>query len=1002
MNVTDVLKVRNINKISYLFIKIIKESRNYGELIVPENNNYNTMNYGMITKVNSNNGIVKESIPSTTGNNQFLKQKKQETAEPFGSPNKNSNFSIGLRKIPCFEWKSDSSKSTKTAEFYLNVYYNKKKNALSGISLNNDKTKKRLDSNNSLINEDSEINIEDLPFNYKEYSLSPGEEEKIIKILKSQIVFQGVSLEILSVIASEMIMLYVPEGKIIYDINDDGNFFYIIGNGKVAVNTQDNNNSNILTQWNTFGEISLFTEKKREEIIITKENVELYIIDGESFRDIQKRNNEMILKERYNFLNNIALFESLDKISKYNVAQKLTKKEFRINSKIISKGERGDKLYIIKEGIVSCKIGLQEIRKLSNNEYFGQNAILIDVKRGADIIALQKTVCYILSKEDLKEALTEDYQEIILNCFFKNAIDKNINLKNIFIDSLLNEIFKCFSIQQYSKHEKIYDPKSKIPLKSNNKKLILVLEGSLFKDETLIADKGKILGEELLNDLNQTIPENIFANPDAITFEANILDVAKILKIDLNTDKDKEKPLNILRAINKLKKIYLFKNLSDKTLESIAAGMKKQKFKPNDFIIEENTVGDQFFLIIKGRVRITVKGEFIRDLDSGDCLGENALLTDNVYRTASAVALEKVLCYVLSKSEFQVILNDDNTKDYLLRKLALQDTEISLSSLHYIKFLGKGKFGTVSLVHNKKNIYAIKAISRKSVEREKILAKYFVNERKIMLSLDHPFIVKMVKSMKNKHFCFLLIEFINGTNLDEYLSNRGTKQNVYETQFYIGSMLLMLDYLQKKFIAHRDIKPSNIMIDTNGYLKMIDFGTAKVLTDYTSTIIGTPHYIAPEILQGKGYSLSVDFWSLGICMYEIFYGKYPFGNYANEVIEIYKDVLRNDFTFPTEHSRVANVNSFIKCLLNKKVNERVCNASKLKKKPFFEGFEFDKLNDFKLKAPHKPIKQNFSKYLNENHPYEHLVQEDNTCTGKKKGKDNDIPPDYDPNWAEEF
>ena len=955
----------------------------------------------MKKEINSNNGNVKESIPSTNINNQLIKQRKQDNGEPFDSPIKNSNVSLTTRKIPCFEWKTDTTKGTKTAEFYLNVYYHKKKNGVSGLTMNNAKNKKRLDTNNSLREDDEEIDIEDLPFNYKEYSLNPEEEEKIIKILKNQIVFQGVSPEILSVIAHDMIMLTIPEGKIIYDINDDGNFFYIIGKGSVVVNIQDND-SNTLSQWNAFGEISLFTEKKREEIIITKEEVELYIIDGESFRDIQKRNNEIILKERYNFLNNIALFESLDKISKYNVAQKLTKKEFNMNSKIISKGERGDKLYIIKEGIVSCKIGLQEVRKLSNNEYFGQNAILIDVKRGADIIALQKTICYEISKEDLKEALTQDYIEIILFCFFKSALEKNTNLKNIFIESLLHEIFNCFSIQQYSKNEHVYDPKSKAPVRANNKKLILVLEGSLFKDNNLLADKGKILGEELLNDINQTISEDIYANPDAITFEANIFDIAKILKIDLNTDKDnKEKPLNILRAINKLKKIYLFKNLSDKTLESIAAGMKKQKFKPNEYIIEENTVGEQFFLIIKGRVRITVKGEFIRDLDSGDCLGENALLTDNVMRTASAVALEKVLCYVLSKNEFQVILNDDNTRDYLLRKLALQDTEISLSSLHYIKFLGKGKFGTVSLVHNKKNVYAIKAISRKSVEREKILAKYFVNERKIMLSLDHPFIIKMVKSMKNKHFCFLLIEFINGTNLDEYLSRRESKQNVYETQFYIGSMLLMLDYLQKKFIAHRDIKPSNIMIDSNGYLKMIDFGTAKVLTDYTSTIIGTPHYIAPEILQGRGYSLSCDFWSIGICMYEIFYGKYPFGNYANEVIEIYKEVLKKDFSFPVENSRVANVNSFIRSLLTKKVNERICNVSKLKKKAFFEGFEFDKLNDFKLKPPHKPSKQNFSKYLNEEHPYEQMVQEDNT-PGKKKGKDNDIPEDYDPNWADEF
>ena len=822
----------------------------------------------------------------------------------------------------------------------------------------------------------------------------------MIKILKKLIIFQGVSQEILSIIASEMTLLSLPKDKTVYDLNDEGNFFYIIAKGKVSVNFQETE-TNVLTKWHTFGEISLFTDKKREEVITTKEDTELFIIDGESFRDIQKRNNEMVLKERYNFLNNIFLFECLDKISKYNVAQKMQKKEFPPNSKIITEGEKGDKLYIIKEGIVSCRIGPKEIRRLSNNEYFGQNSILIDVKRSANIIALQKTTCYELSKYDLKEALTKDYIDVILFCFFKNAIDKNNNLKNIILESHLHGVFNCFSIQQYSKHEHLYDQKNKKSIKSQNKKLVLLIEGSLFnKEKSLIADRGKFLGEELFNDIDKGITDDIYANPDAITFEADIFDIAKIMKIDLI--KDKEKPLNILRAINKLKKIYLFRNLSDETLESIALGMKKQKFKPNEYIIEENTEGDLFYLIIKGRVRITVKGNYVRDLDSGDCLGENVLLTDNQLRTASAMALEKVLCYVLSKSEFQVILNDNNTKEYLMKKLALQDTEISLDSLNYIKFLGKGKFGTVSLVHNHKNIYAIKAISRKSVEREKILARYFVNERKIMLSLDHPFIVKMVKSMKNQHFCFLLIEYINGTNLDQYLTKRENKQNVYETQFYIGSILLMLDYLQKKFIAHRDIKPSNIMIDHNGYLKMIDFGTAKILTDYTSTIIGTPHYIAPEILQGRGYSLSCDFWSLGGCMYEIFYGKYPFGNYANEVIEIYKEILKNNFMFPVENSKVENVNYFIKGLLNKKVNERTCNVSSLKKKPFFEGFEFDKLNDFKLKAPYKPNKQNFEKYLNENNPYENYVKEDSTVI-KKKGKNNEeIPSDYDPNWADEF
>ena len=123
----------------------------------------------------------------------------------------------------------------------------------------------------------------------------------------------------------------------------------------------------------------------------------------------------------------------------------MQKKEFPPNSRIITEGEKGDKLYIIKEGIVSCRIGPKEIRRLSNNEYFGQNSILIDVRRSANIIALQHTICYELSKYDLKEALTNEYIDVILFCFFKNAVEKNNNLKNIILESHLHGVFNCFS-----------------------------------------------------------------------------------------------------------------------------------------------------------------------------------------------------------------------------------------------------------------------------------------------------------------------------------------------------------------------------------------------------------------------------------------------------------------------------------------------------------------------------------------------------------------------------
>ena len=863
----------------------------------------------------------------------------------------------------------------------------------------------------------------DMPlYNILEHHMPLSDEKKISDNLKSITYFQEQNQNIIDSILNEIIYLVIPKGVIIYDSSDISNFYYIIIKGKAKlvkikknnkekdINFDDKNMQKELGPGDSFGDISFFEGKERDEEVIAKEDMELYIIDSESCRELLKKNNEIILKEKFDFLNNISIFESLDKISKYNVAQKLVKKEFPINFKIISRGDSGDKLYIIKEGIVSCKIGVKEIRKLSNNEYFGENTLLIEAKRSADIITLQKCICYELTKNDLQEALSYDYINIILFCFFTHSINNNLNLKKIIIDSFLPDIFKCFKLRQYSKKDSICDMNNSDSLKKNSKRLIIVVSGSVCHHGKVLYQKGSVIGEEIFQDYNnKNISGELFAYPDCITLEATIDDLAKVMKIDLN----KEKPYNILRYINKLKKSYLFKNLSENTLEAIAKNMKKEKFNKGDIIIQEGTSGNTFYLISKGKVNIMKEGKSLRIIESGECLGEKSLLSNDSLRTASAIAEEKVICYVIYKKEFDMILKEPKTREYLLKKLALQNTDIQLGDLYYIDFLGKGKFGNVSLVHNKRNLYAIKAISIKMVEKEKILSKYFVNERNIMLSLDHPFIVKMVKSLRNKRFCFILMEFVNQMNLDKYLSDKTlkrTKRNKYETQFYIGSILLMLDYLQKKYIAHRDIKPSNIMIDQNGYLKMIDFGTAKVLKDYTSTIIGTPHYIAPEILQGKGYSLSCDFWSLGICMYEIFYGKYPFGDTAGEVIDIYKEILKKNLSFPKDSSKFEVVNNFIEELLAKKVNERICNVSKLKKMEFFKDFDFDKLNDFQLEPPYKPENN-----INVKNPLENtkLLYENKFIDQKNGGistpkknrnhvEDNYEDSDYEPNWVEAF
>lgn len=112
-------------------------------------------------------------------------------------------------------------------------------------------------------------------------------------------------------------------------------------------------------------------------------------------------------------------------------------------------------------------------------------------------------------------------------------------------------------------------------------------------------------------------------------------------------------------------------------------------------------------------------------------------------------------------------------------------------------------------------------------------------------------------------------------------------------------MLLALEYLNLRNIIYRDLKPENIMVDTQGVMKLIDLGTAKILDTKRSmlgyrtfTIIGTPHYMAPEVISGKGYTMLVDLWSVGVCLYEFMCGKVPFGDDFDDPYKIYEEILK--------------------------------------------------------------------------------------------------------------
>jgi cGMP-dependent protein kinase len=122
--------------------------------------------------------------------------------------------------------------------------------------------------------------------------------------------------------------------------------------------------------------------------------------------------------------------------------------------------------------------------------------------------------------------------------------------------------------------------------------------------------------------------------------------------------------------------------------------------------------------------------------------------------------------------------------------------------------------------------------------------------------------------------------------------------NDNDARFFMACAVSALEHLYERQIVHRDLKPENFMVDENGYLKLIDFGTAKICEKRTYTILGTPHYMAPEVLLGKGYNFTADLWSLGIIMYELLAGGVPFAEDLDDPYEVYQSILTGKLVFP--------------------------------------------------------------------------------------------------------
>ena len=761
----------------------------------------------------------------------------------------------------------------------------------------------------------------------------------ILTGLKSHFLFYNLSDDVLSSLIKSMFPCSLEKDAYLFKQGDNASLFFFLETGILELYI-----NNLLKKelWpgTAFGELALIYNAVRSASIKAQQDSILWCLDRVTFSNFFKDINERLYRENRNFLDNVSFFRFFTPPQKDTLALNLSKQCFQQNEIIIHQGEIGTSFYIIMQGIVEVYIDKVKTNTLNEGQCFGEASLLIESNVKGTVIAESPTVvCLAIGIKTLKQMFGENLEKLALKYIIKTAFEKNDKLCHL-TEMQKYKIIDLMIIKEYS-------PKESINLE--NPLLLVPLQGDLENSKGEIINKnGEIFGDSYLIDDQFKFPGELF-----------------------------------LKGNKRL--------CAEITIEIFKKTLKFEKFF--DFIQENSNSHENSHFFVDSH-----------EESSMQCFHD----------------------FVKSKSSIEEYKSNNN-----LSMISIQSP--ILPSIEFIHKIKEGQMALISIVmNNDKSFYIMKSYQTSWLSKFKSLSNYVKNEEEVVKYCNFPFIMEYFKSNQEYDYNLLLVKYVKGVDLFEVLRQLGLLE-LSQAKFYTGCLILTLQYLHQHHIIYRDLKPDNVMVDTAGYIKLIDMGTAKFLGRVnqnsecssisdslmnqiksassqvfdgpvsnptppnqiklslspikvkdsmkgvdsvmyashsksdelrksvhnvrTFTIIGTPHYMAPEIIIGQGYSFPVDYWALGIMLYEFLCGYVPFGDDIEDPYEIYEKIVKKKgkVKFPA-YMADKHAKDLISQLLNKSPDARLSGSfAALKNHAFFAGFEWNNLLDQKIIPPFLPL-----------------------------------------------
>ncbi|KAH8376840.1 hypothetical protein KR093_001559 [Drosophila rubida] len=461
------------------------------------------------------------------------------------------------------------------------------------------------------------------------------------------------------------------------------------------------------------------------------------------------------------------------------------------------------------------------------------------------------------------------------------------------------------------------------------------------------------------------------------------------------------------KVVDLLQRVSKNKWLAKKNQLSFCA---LQKFyETGSCIVREGEVGNEFFIIRGGTVTIKKlndagQEQVVAKRKRGDYFGEQALMNADV-RQASVYAdapgtdvlkleREAFISYLGTIKQLREKPSEHaKLNGRASNRSAEFDNEhshIALSDLKKVATLGSGAFGRVDLVTYGSQTFALKIIKKIEVIKQDQI-EHVYNEKNVMIKCrNSPFIVQLYRTYRNEKYVYFLMEACMGGDVWTVMSKRQSFDDK-TAKFIAGCVVEAFDFLHAQNFIYRDLKPENLMLTSDGYCKLVDFGFAKYVrpNEKTNTFAGTPEYVAPEIILDRGHDRAVDYWALGILIFELLVGRTPFRG-VNQ-IKIYQNILSGIDVIHMPSRMNTNAKNLIRHLCKQLPAERLGYQRKgiadIKRHNWFESLDWARLKQKQLPSP---IKRSL-KSLTDVQYFIHL------------GGDNDYePPEELSGWDKDF